>query len=315
MRKFLFFAYLFLFSHLACESKVEFSFAFVMNIGENQEKVFDSARVLSLLQWPILPSFSLSFDMGIFFPYFHINFETAFGIPSHSGNMKDSDYTDPTSKKRTLFSSHKTTFNKNILLSPLIGIPFKVSSILMEENHHLTIELEPELGFYFSSKNWHAKDGYTQYKSNDESKFWQENWPKKEYKGRGVKYSQNIFFPFIAFESKIKIKNKLNISVRTSFSPLLQGITQDIHFDTKRIYIDTFSIPSYAFEVKTMLERKLSKYIFFYTSFSFLYFQSNTGKTNILDESTKEKIASYPKGSSGMEGKELKLILGINCKF
>ncbi len=315
MRKFIFFYLLFLFSHLNCEEKLDFSFALMMNIGENQEKVFENKHLLSLLQWPILPSFSLNFDMALHFPYFHIKFETTFGIPANSGTMKDSDYTEPTSTKKTLFSSHKAKLDKNISFTSLIGVPFKVSSTLIEENHHITIEAEPELGFYFSLKNWHAKDGYTQYKSDDGSKFWKESWQKKEYKGLGIKYSQNIFFPFIAFESKIKIKNKLNIAIRTSFSPLLQGITKDFHFDTKKIYIDSFSIPSYAFEIRCMLEKRLLKNYFLYASLSFFYFNSNNGNTKIIDEDTKETLATYSKGSSGIEGKEFKIIVGINVKL
>ena len=315
MHKFIFLAYLLLFSSLNCNEKLDFSFGLMMNLGESQEKVFDNARLLSLLQWPILPSFSLHFDAGLHLPYFHINFETSFGFPFFSGFMKDSDYTISYSTKKTLFSCHKTKLNQNISFSSLIGVPFKVSSKQMEENHQIIVELEPELGFYFSLKDWHAKDGYTQYKSADDSKFWNENWPKKEYNGKGVKYMQKMFFPFIAFESKIKIKNNLNIAIRTSFSPLLQAITQDTHFDKEIIYIDTFSIPSYAFEVKTILERKISKKIFFYSHLSFLYFKSNTGKTAILEKNTKDVIANYAKGSSGTEGKEFKLIVGIRCKF
>ena len=253
MRKIILFAYIFLFFHLSCEQKLNFSLALIMNAGEDQEKVFDNGRLLSLLQWPILPSFSLGFDIGLSFPHFQIGFETTFGIPLASGNMKDSDYTDPTSTKKTLFSSHKATLNKNISLTSLIGIPFKVSSKSIEENHHIVIEVIPQLGFYFSLKDWQAKGGYTQYESADSSKFWDESWPKKEYKGDGVKYSQKIFFPFMSFEAIIRIKSKLNISVRTSFSPLLQYVNKDFHFDTNRIYIENLSIQSYAFKIKSKL--------------------------------------------------------------
>ena len=313
--KLIFFAYLFLVSSLASDEKLDFSFGFVTNLSEAQEKVFDSGRLLSLLQWPILPSFSLHFDAGLHLPYFHINFETSVGFPAFSGFMKDSDYTDPHSTKKTLFSNHKTKLNQNISISSLIGVPFKASSKQMEENHQITVELEPELGFYFSLKNWHAKDGYTQYKSADGSKYWNKNWPKEEYKGKGVKYVQKMFFPFIAFQSKVKIKNKLNIAIGTSFSPLLQAISYDTHFDKEKIYIDIFSLPSYAFELKTIFERKISQKIFFYSHFSFLYYRSNRGKTFILEEKSKQITAHYAEGSSGMEGKEFKLIFGIRCKF
>lgn len=315
MQKFIFFTYLFLFSQLYCENKFDFSFALIMNIGEHQEKVFDNGRILSLLQWPILPSMSLSLSTGFYFPYCHINFESAFGIPSFSGNMKDSDYTDPTQAKKTLFSSHRATLNKNIVITPSIGIPFKISNSSMQEKYNITIEAEPQIGFYFSLKNWHAKDGYTQYKSNNNSKFWHESWPKKEYKGKGVQYIQKIFFPFIAFNTKIKLKNKLNIALNLSFSPLLQGEAKDIHFDTKKIYIDSFTIPSYSFEIKTSLKKGIAKKLSLYTSINFIYVYSNKGKTTVIDKDTKEIVATYPTGSSGIEGKEVKLVVGINFTF
>lgn len=317
MRKVLLFAFILLFSHLYSEKSFNFSFAPAICIGEDLEKVFDKGRILSLLQWPILPSFGLNLSTGFYLPYFHFNFEATFAIPSFSGNMKDSDYTEPNSTEKTLFSSHKTTLKKNILICPLVGIPFKVSNMLMEENHHTVIELEPELGFYFSLKKWHAKDGYTQYKSNDgkASKFWNENWPKKEYKGKGVEYTQKIFFPFIAFKSKIKIKNKVNLALSLLFSPLLQAITKDIHFDTKKIYIDSFSLPSYAFGIKIAFKKEISKKIFLYASLDFIYIYSNNGKTTILNESTKDIVETYPKGSSGIEVKESTLKFGLYFKF
>ena len=313
MRKIILFSFLFLFLHffsqLNCEKRFDFSFGFMMNIGENQEKVFDNGRLLSLLQWPILPSFNLNIELGLSIPYFHFVFENSFGIPAFSGMMKDSDYTCPTSSQKTLFSSHKTTLKESILTNSLVGIPFIVFS---SHQKKYSIILEPQVGFCFSLKKWYAKDGYTQYKSEDGSKFWKAEWPKKEYNGDGVEYNQKIFFPFIAFDTKILIQNKINMTFSVLFSPLLQGKTKDIHFDTKKIYIDSFSIPSYAFEFKSIFEKELSKTISIYTKLKFFYFYSKVGKTTVVQEDTNEELATYPKGSSGFEGKELKLTIAIS---
>ena len=313
MRKIIFFSFLFLFlhffPHLNCEKGFDLSFGFMVNVGENQEKVFDNGRLLSLLQWPILPSLNLNFELGFSLPYFHITFENNFGIPLFSGMMKDSDYTDPTSPKKTLFSSHKATLKESFLTCPLIGVPL-IMSYSSQRNYYIT--LEPQIGFYFSLKKWYARDGYTQYKGEDGSKFWKEDWPKKEYNGNGVEYTQKIFFPLIAFSTKIQIQNKVDIAFSMLFSPFLQGKTQDIHFDTKRIYIDSFSIPSYTFELKAMFNKKVSKRISIYGKLSFFYFYSNNGKTIVLQKDTNEILATFPKGSSGTEGKELKITIGIN---
>ncbi|MGP1438531.1 MAG: omptin family outer membrane protease [Treponema sp.] len=309
MYKILFFCLILLCSHLNSEKKADFYFGLSMHIGENQEKVFNNGRLLSLLQWPMLPSISLNFALSISFPYLHIALENNFGIPSFSGTMKDSDYTDPNSLNKTLFSAHKAIMKENIVISSLVGIPVGIP--IKKYN----IVLEPQIGFYFSSKSWYAKDGYTQYKSNDGSKFWSENWPKKIYKGDGAKYTQKVFFPFISFNTKIEIQNKLNINLKVLFSPLLQGITEDIHFDTKKIYSDSFSIPNYAFEINGLLEKEISKKIFIYGSISFFYFYSKNGSTIVLDKETKNMLASYPKGSSGIDGKELKLTIGTLFKL
>ena len=92
----------------------------------------------------------------------------------------------------------------------------------------------------------------------------------------------------------------------------MQGKTKDIHFDTKKIYIDSFSIPSYAFEFKSIFEKELSKTISIYTKLKFFYFYSKVGKTTVVQEDTNEELATYPKGSSGFEGKELKLTIAIS---
>ena len=95
----------------------------------------------------------------------------------------------------------------------------------------------------------------------------------------------------------------------------MQAITKDIHFDTKKIYIDSFSLPSYAFGIKIAFEKKISKKIFLYASLDFIYIYSNNGKTTIINESTKDIVETYPKGSSGIEVKESTLKFGLYFKF
>ena len=304
------FSIFFLFFSLHCEKKLIFTFGIGMEIGEMQEKVFEGNHLLSLLKWPTLPNFNLDINIDLFVSHFHFSFLTNIGIPSFAGHMSDSDYLNRLVPKKTLFSSHASHIKQNILLSSHIGFPFKVYPSKISEKKNISLILEPQIGFSFLSKKWKANGGYTQYKGD--GMFWSPLWEKMEYKGDGVEYFQKLFFPFISFEMQLKL-SKLSAFLRFLLSPFLFGTSKDIHFDRNYIFIDTFFLPSVAFEIMNMFEKTITKKLHFYTKIAFLFLYNRSGKTIIFKE--KNIIASYPKGSAGIEGKDVKISAGFKIIF
>ena len=289
-------------SYFYAKATVVLSFGQSCDVGEHQEIVFEDKRILSLLQWPMYPSFASNFSLSLILKYFHLSSEILISYPAFTGYMLDSDYTDAFKQKKTLFSCHNARLQRGIVTSLSLGIPLQIYPRAKGELQSASIMIEPAFLFYFSTLSWRAKMGYAQYKSSDGSKFWNESWPKVEYKGGGIEYIKNTFFTFLALNFSINIKNTWFITLNNAISPFLIGKSYDTHFDSNNLYIDFFLAPAIAIKEDIGFEYKINRFSFSIIA-TFFFSYANLGSTQILKHSTKEYLSSFPRGSAGLLSK------------
>ena len=293
---------IFLCSYFYARGIIVLSFGQSCDVGEHQEIVFEEKRVLSLLQWPMYPAFASTFSLSLILKHFHISSEIAISYPAFTGDMLDSDYTDVSEQRKTLFSCHNARLQRGIVTSLSLGIPLQVYVFATEKAKKSVITLEPALLFYFSHLSWHAKGGYTQYKGSDGSKFWNETWQKEKYKGGGIEYTKNTFLTFLALNLHFSINNVWFIYLNSALSPFLLAKSSDIHFDRDSLYVDTFIAPAIAIKEDLSFEYKINRFSFSF-AMTFLFSYTNFGSTSVLKHSTGEYLSHFNRGSAGLLSK------------
>ena len=321
---FFFFFYCFDMFNCYAREHVSFSVALRLNVGEHREEVFTKKRLLSVLHWPVLPTVAFNLGLDFYANYFHFSNEADIGFPAIAGDMKDEDYTDAKQQKITLFSKHITDIKHHYSIRSFIGIPIPCHSSLIGEEKRFSLVLEPGIGIYFSYMNWHAREGYLQYREKidtfsnakgDDSHFWKPSWPKVAYNGGGITYIKKTIIPFMQFDIKLNVNQRWIFLSGLMFSPFLFAYSTDIHFDRKTFYVDNFSPTSFAFEVKTHVEWKIIRSCSVFGTFTYFMNYSKNGQTNVFNLHDEKIKASFQRGSAGITSHVGSFVLGSKFYF
>lgn len=293
-------------SHLFAEVpfSIDLSFPITpsLQVGYGYEYVFDTEsntkknRLLSQLDWPLLPALNWGFASNISIYKFNICFSTKFAIPSNTGNMRDIDFfNDNAPKMLTHLSMHKAFLKKQEQYNATIGWLFTLPTKAPEKN--IKIFIEPNIGFRYFLHKWLATDGYTQYSPYPYNTPVTDKTPKVPVKGNVVEYTQKIFMPNIGFLLKMELPKNWIIKSQIQFWPQALATCTDNHFDRQTIFIDVFRKKGFSLNFAFFVEKKINRFLVFFFSAEATTIKSVNGKTIIKKAGLEPGI--LPEGASG----------------
>ena len=199
----------------------------------------------SRLYWDIKPLFygGLTADIGPKYPQKKRGFLAAldlrFGLPLKVGIMEDWDWLNILYDYPTHYSIHDAISRDAIFTDLSAGY-----SAHFHDRFTLNILGE----FSYMHFSWSAINGYIQYPPPDPLENylpWDENYEKKHFKGKLIKYTQDWLILSPGISLKWDIGRFFSLSGFFNYSPLLFCIAMDNHLQRKNIYYDYLSFGRY----------------------------------------------------------------------
>lgn len=275
-RFFLFFFIIFSFFNLSATSKKDFSvkiepYAGII-FGKLGEYVYNgmATRVLSYLDWQMLPSYDFGANFCFSYANFNLIFDANYKIPTKCGKMTDSDWKIYNIKTNYgIFDNYLSAKNYAFLFE--INYDFKINNFL---------KISPDAKLNFRHYSFYSSKGIGWY-GNSES---YEN-VTSTLKLSHIECNQQSFFIFLGCDFKFSIKN-LEISFSPFCSPIMMNYYIDYHSDENSNDIaedySTFSkqISSfYAWDFNLNFLYKINKKFGVVIDFDFLFFPKIAGQT------------------------------------
>ncbi len=282
----------------------EFSLMNTLQIGQAYEYVFTEAynsnnkyRVLSRLDWPILPAFAYNIKTDIITKHgFHISAGGIISLPSNTGSMIDMDYENNANENNmTKFSKHKCILKEAYEANLQLGWIKQLRN--RKEGKNYNIYLEPCVGLRFFYHKWLAKDGYLQYALHNQ--IVTPDTKTINIQGKASEYSQKIYLPNIGLATKIILGNTWKLKSLIQVCPEVLANCIDNHFERGIIFHDVFILKGFSFHFNSYFEKQISSLfnIFFGVDYSLI--KSFNGYTIMYENERITDISpTYSSGTS-----------------
>lgn len=189
-------------------------------IGVAREFVFIDDKILSELEWPMYPVWSvgvassLKWKIGLEF-----SAAVSAGIPGMAGTFKDSDFNlQPENSVKTHYSQHDGYLEHSLDASCTTSWKFKTRYF----------DILPSIGFKYLKYKWTAQDGYTQYGAGDDP--WSEDEPKEMVYGTSIAYQQEYMMPTLGLSVAFPFLDRYSAQIGVMGSPYISCVGTDNHF-------------------------------------------------------------------------------------
>lgn len=206
--------------------------------GETIKSIYlnDKNTKLSELVWEEKPIYELGLSSDISLWDFFIGFDFNYGIPTHVGNMYDSDWTTYGLKKTYTISQCEllNSFDTSLKFS------YKTPKIFI-------FRIDPSIQIQYMFKNFNAHDGYGWYgaaqyakEPRDYDVAWNDPLARKAKKIRDIDYYRHTLLTFFGFNLEIFTIDKLNLQTGFYISPFAYMYSYDTHHrsETNTHYVD-----------------------------------------------------------------------------
>lgn len=189
-------------------------------IGVAREFVYIEDEILSELEWPMYPVWSvdvassLKWKVGL-----EISAAVSIGIPGAAGTFKDSDFNlQPEDSVKTHYSQHDGYLEHSLAASCATSWKFKTRHI----------DITPSIGFKYLKYKWTAQDGYTQYGEGDDP--WSKDEPKEKIYGTSIAYQQEYIMPTLGISVAFPFLDRFSAQIGVMGSPYVSCVGTDNHF-------------------------------------------------------------------------------------
>ena len=192
----------------------------------------------SKLYWDVKPLFygGITGGLGPKYPQMRHGFlaelTLRFGLPLRVGKMDDWDWLNMGLDYPTHYSTHDANSSNSIFADLSAGYSMRLLD-------RLTLNISGEFSYMHFS--WSANNGYTQYPPPDPSDNylpWNENYEKKYFSGKVIKYSQDWLFFSPGISLKWDISRLFALEGFFNYSPLLFCVARDHHLQRKSVFYD-----------------------------------------------------------------------------
>ncbi|MGP1593904.1 MAG: omptin family outer membrane protease [Treponema sp.] len=205
------------------------------------EYVLQEGRILSELQWDLLPSAAYSGHFTLKTPHgIHIQGRGSYLQPMKTAPMTDKDFEKSFSSDITKFSEHPCTITGGWRFAGKIGIQKEIP-LPQKVPAGISLFIEPQFSIRYSKISWFAKDGYLQYAlNNSDGTFqpWHPHLPKKYIKGDAISYTQELLIPAFGIGLTAHFPYHLQVYTDIHISSDIMGIAEDTHFMRNQRFVD-----------------------------------------------------------------------------
>jgi outer membrane protease len=186
-------------------------------LGEANEYVYTSGKILSELDWDILPIVSLGLGANVGWDEgLQLTGDISTGLPLATGSMEDSDWLNLETNgdtAKTTFSKHTAKLDFAYATNVRAGWEFRtpLQGIISDDR----ITVIPAIGFKYLTMKWDASNGYLQHTATGADGVyaaWSADQKKVPCYGTVISYQQEFWMPEARLEISIPAGSKFRIT-------------------------------------------------------------------------------------------------------